>query len=189
MTTNLDNVPETDDEVDAILDAANVAEPTPAPPAEEPTPDTTPPAPAPVAPAPRTGNAAWPSEAEREVVGQFMDRLRLEGYTRPELSKFTGFNDSTVWRAQNRKVHIHEVEHWMKTVFEPFKDGTLPPAAKSLKTPKPEVLQARLDEAQAKIDAVEAKIHAAVDALSNPEVKTVKDLRALITDVAASLSA
>lgn len=146
------------------------------------TPDAVPPAPAPTAPAPRTGNAAWATEDQRKMVKKFMDALREAGYTRPELSAFTDFNDSTVWRAQNLKVHTHEVEHWMETVFKPFTDGTLPPAAKSLKAPKPEVLQA-------KIDAIEAKIAQAVEALANPEVKTVKEFRALVADVTAALSA
>lgn len=175
--TNLDTVPETDAEVDAILDAANSPEATP-----EATPDAVPPAPAPTAPAPRTGNAAWATEDQRKMVKQFMDALREAGYVRPELSAFTGYNDSTVWRAQNLKVHTHEVEHWMETVFRPFTEGKLPPAAKSLKAPKPEVLQAKLD-------AVEAKIARAVEALANPEVKTVKELRALVADVTAALSA
>lgn len=171
--TNLDTIPETDAEVDAILDAAN---------SPEATPDVVPPPVAPTAPAPRTGNAAWATEEQRVMVKQFMDALREAGYTRPELSAFTDFNDSTVWRAQNLKVHTHEVEHWMETVFKPFTDGTLPPAAKSLKAPKPEVLQAKLAE-------VEAKIARAVEALANPEGKTVKELRALVTEVTASLSA
>lgn len=181
--TNIDvtDVPETDAEVDAVLDAANSA---PTPEAEA-TPDVTPPPAAPVAPAPRTGNAAWADKDVREMVGQFMDALRVEGYTRPELSAITGYNDSTVYRAQRRKVHTHEVEHWMNLVFEPYKNGTLlqtNPPAKSLKTPKPEVLLAKIGD-------IEAKIARAVEALANPDVKTVKDFRALVTEVTETLSA
>lgn len=154
-------------------------------PAPEATPEVVPPPVAPTAPAPRVGNAAWAPEKERDMVKGIMHELRAAGYTRPELSVLTGFNDSTVWRAQNGKVHTVEIDTWMDKVFAPFRSGELlktNPPAKSLKAPKPEVLQAKIAE-------VEAKIARAVEALANPEIKTVKEFRTLVAEVTASLSA
>lgn len=154
-------------------------------PAHEATPEVVPPPVAPVAPAPRVGNAAWAPEEEREHVAGIMAELRAAGYTRPELSALTGFSDSAVWRAQQRKVWTIEIDVWMDKVFEPWNAGTLiqtNPPAKSLRAPKPEVLQAKITE-------VEAKIARAVEALTNPEIKTVKEFRTLVAEVTASLSA
>lgn len=121
------DVPETDAQVDVKLDA----------------------------PAPRTGNAAQADDATREQVRQMMAELRNAGYTRPELSRFTGLADSPVWRAQNGLVHTVELDVWMP-LFERFVKGELDPPAKSTRKPKVESLQAKIDAALAAL-ADEAK--------------------------------
>lgn len=170
--SNIDtvDVPETDAEVEAILDANSPEAPA------EPTPEDTvaPEAPATV-PAPRAGNAAWPEDTIRDQVKGMMDKLREAGYTRPELSRFTGFNDSTVWRAQNRKVHAIELDAWM-ALFERFAKNELDPPAASKRKPKVEALQARIDELVTDHDS---RLKAITEALSG-EAKTVAQYRKLV---------
>lgn len=148
------------------------------------------PAPAPV-PAPRTGNSAYADEATREQVKQFMDQLRKAGYTRPELTRITGFNDSTVWRAQNAKVHTVEVEVWLEKVFRPFKDNALPAPAASLRKPKPEALLVRIAqleaEANARVAEVQARIDRAVATLTSTDGKSIKQLRDVVTTALEAL--
>lgn len=172
-----------DAEIQDLLRQAEEATRNPEAPAPTPTP-------APV-PAPRTGNTAYADEVTRAQVTQFMDRLREAGYTRPELTRLTGFNDSTVWRAQNSKVHTVEVEVWLEKVFRPFKDGTLPAPAASLRKPKPEALLARIAqleaEANARVAAVQARIDRAVEALTSTDGKSIKQLRDVVSAAHAAL--
>lgn len=180
--SNIDtvDVPETDAEVEAILDANSPeapAEPAPEAATDAPEEAANAEAPAPPAtvPAPRTGNAAWPEDTIRDQVKGMMDKLREAGYTRPELSTFTGFNDSTVWRAQNRKVHAVELDAWM-ALFERFAKNELPAPKTSLRKPKVEALQAKIDELVTDHDA---RLKAITEALSG-EAKTVAQYRKLV---------
>ena len=133
-------------------------------------------------PAQRTGNAAWPADEVRTEVQGYMAELRAAGYTRPELQQFTEYNDSTVWRAQNGKVHATEVDTW-RTLYQLFANGTLPAPAASLRKPKVADLQAKIErlesEANSLVVAYEAKLHAITDALSDPGT-TVKQYKAAI---------
>lgn len=177
------DVPETDEELDRVL-ARMLAEAPKAP-------STPAPAPAP-APSARTGNSQYADEATLDQVAEFMTVLRTAGYTRPELQRYSGFNDSTVWRAQNRKVHATEVEVWLEKVFGPYTRGELPAPAASLRKPKPEALLARIAQleadAQARVDAVQARIDRAVEVLSSTDAKSVKQLRDVVSAAHAALT-
>lgn len=178
--TNIDvtDVPETDAEVEAKLNAVELD----APKAEEKG-DAQPEAP--TAPAPRTGNSAQADQQIREQVAAMMDKLKEAGYVRPELQTLTGFNDSTVWRAQNRKVHTAELDTWM-ALFERFSNGELlktdPPKA-SQRKPKVEDLLARIAELEA---GFTAKIDAAVATLAG-EAKTPAQYKKLVAEATAVL--
>lgn len=174
--SNVDTVPETDAQVDQVLDAATAelnTQPTPEASAEAPAAPVAPlvPAPRPV----RTGNSAYAPEDDRATVKAIMDQLREAGYTRPEISHYTGFSDSQVWRAQNNKVHTVELTTWMP-FFERFAKKELPPPNSASRKPKPEALQARLAEVEA---THAARVQATIEVLAS-EAKTVAQYRKLI---------
>lgn len=180
------------DVTDAPATDAQVEEPTnattpEAPAANSTEPSTEAPASAPAAvPAPRgNGNSAYADEVTRAQVEQMMLKLKEAGYVRPELIELTGFNDSTVWRAQNRKVHTDELDTWM-ALFARFASGELvstnPPKA-SLRKPKVEDLLARLAQTEA---AFTARIEAAVALLAG-EAKTPAQYKKLVTEATAVL--
>lgn len=181
--SNVDTVPETDAQVDQILDAATAELAAAAAAAPEATSEVpvAPEAPAnPIAPAPaprtpRTGNSAQADEVTRNQVKALMDELRAAGYTRPEISHYTGFNDSTVWRAQNAKVHTVELDTWMP-FFKLFADKQLPPPNSASRKPKPEALQAKIDDLEA---THAARVQAVIDVLAT-EAKTVAQYRKIV---------
>ena len=139
----------------------------------------------PTAPAPRTGNSAQADEEIRTQVAAMMEELKKAGYVRPELQVLTGFNDSTVWRAQNRKVHTAELDTWM-ALFERFTTGELlqtnPPKAAQRK-PKVEDLLARIAELEADFTA---KIDAAVEVLAG-EARTPAQYKRLVDQATNTL--
>lgn len=183
--SNVDTVPETDAQVDKILDAAT-AELTTEAPAQAPTGDGPAPTLTPYVPAQRptrTGNSAYAPEADRERVKGIMDELRAAGYTRPEISHYTGFNDSQVWRAQNGKVHTVELDTWLP-FFKLFAEKQLPPANSASRKPKPEALQARIVELEA---TLAARVTAVTEVLTG-EAKTVAQYRRLIEAAQAALN-
>lgn len=183
--SNVDTVPETDAQVDQILDAATTELATTT---SEATPETTEASDTPEAPAnpitlapapaprrPRTGNSAQADETTRQQVKALMDELRAAGYTRPEISHYTGFNDSTVYRAQNARVHTVELDVWMP-FFKLFADKQLPPPNSASRKPKPEALQAKIDDLEA---THAARVQAVIDVLAT-EAKTVAQYRKIV---------
>jgi hypothetical protein len=178
MTNMIDTVPETDQEHPVTSDT-----PTPAPAPEAPAN----PAPAPVAPvvvpaapAPRTGNAAWASEADRKMIAELHAAIRAVGYTRPMISAATGFNDSRVYLAQHAKAQLHEVAAWL----EYFKSLPRDEAGNFLPAPGSRQAKPKIEDVQRELDAVradlQAKIDAAVAALSTEDAKSIKQLRDVV---------
>jgi hypothetical protein len=178
MTNMIDTVPETDQEHPVTSDT-----PTPAPAPEapaNPAPAPVVPVVVPVAPAPRTGNAAWASEHDRKVIADLHAAIRAVGYTRPMVSAVTGFNDSTVWRAQNHKAFTIELPAWLAYFQALPRDeaGNFLPAPGSKQAkPKIEDVQRELDAVRADL---QAKIDAAVAALSTEDAKSIKQLREVV---------
>jgi len=170
MTNMIDTVPETDEQ-----HPVTSSTPTPAPEAPAPAPVVVP-----VAPAPRTGNAAWASEADRKVIADLHALIRAAGYTRPMISAVTGFNDSRVYLAQRAKAQLHEVQPWLAYFQSLPRDeaGNFLPAPGSRQAkPKIEDVQRQLDEVRADL---QAKIDAAVAALSTEDAKSIKQLREVV---------
>lgn len=179
--SNVDTVPETDAQVEKLLDDATAelaAQATAT--TEAPAPVVTPPVPAPRPT--RTGNSAYAPEADRRAVKAIMDELRTAGYTRPEISHYTGFSDSQVWRAQNEKVHTVELDTWMP-FFKLFADKQLPPPNSASRKPKPEALLAQIEELEA---THAARVQAVVDVLTT-EAKTIAQYRKLVEAAQAAL--
>lgn len=100
---------------------------------------------APAAKADRTGNSAYAAESVRNQVAEALAKLRDQGFTRPSISAVTGYTDSQVWRAQNRKIHTSEVPGIMAFIEKVLKGEVKPPT--SGRKPKVEELQARVAEA------------------------------------------
>jgi hypothetical protein len=126
---------------------------------------------APAPRAPRTGNSAYATEEERNTIAELHAKIRAVGYTRPMVSAVTGFNDSTVWRAQNRKAHTDELEAWVK-YFEGLprdKDGEFVPPANSRR-------------GKIKVEELQARVQEALDVLGN-EAKTAAQYRKLVEAV------
>lgn len=96
-------------------------------------------------PTPRTGNSAYAPEPVLEQMAVRQAQLRADGWTRPMISALTGFSDSQVWRAQNRKVHTVELEAWMDFIAK-VDAGEYKPTGKGRKL-RVEDLQARVTEA------------------------------------------
>lgn len=184
--TNIDvtDVPETDAEVEAKLDAVKLD--TPKVEVEEKAEEKADTPTTPVVPTPRgNSNSAYADEVTRAQVEQMMLKLKEAGYVRPELIELTGFNDSTVWRAQNRKVHTVELDTWM-ALFARFANGELvktnPPKA-SLRKPKVEDLLVKLADTEA---AFTARIEAAVKLLAG-DAKTTAQYKKLVAEATAAL--
>lgn len=129
------------------------------------------------------GNSLSAPAEQAALVKAGMDQLKDAGYTRPELQRFTGFNDSQVWRAQNEKVHTTELGTWV-TLFEKFKAGELDAPAAASRKPKVEDLQVRIAELEA---THAAKIKAALEALAN-EAKSVAQYRKVVEAAQAALA-
>lgn len=185
MTNILDrDVPETDAELDRVLDQANSPEATPAestePPADDDADDADHEAPKinlsltrrTNAPS-RKGNQAWLDGQALVDFQQMMAAFAEAQYTRPEINEMTGMTTSAIWRAQNGKVHAGtELDTWME-LFKLFTEGKLPPSAASLRAPKAADLKAR-------ITALEERLRRVTEVLSNEDAKTVKQLRELV---------
>lgn len=90
-------------------DVTAVAEPTAEPTA----------APAPVAALPEKPVVASGRYADPETlkaIANGLDRAKAKGWTRPALSALTELNGSAVWRAQNHKTQVGEVDLWLYTI-------------------------------------------------------------------------
>lgn len=111
----------------------------------------------------RTGNSAYAAESVRNKIAESLDKLRGDGWTRPAISAVTGYTDSQVWRAFNRKVHEAEVPTILD-FFQQVVDGKVKPPTSGRK-PKIEELQARVTEA--------------IELLSN-EAKTAAQYRKIV---------
>lgn len=187
MTTMIDTVPETDAELEAKLEASvKRAKPARArkAPANKP-PAGKPAAKTPAKPKPEvdpnaqaqavlaelnlpftvevTGQAAWAPFKERVDIVAIMWQLRTDGWERPAISALTGFNDSTVYRAQRGRTHVTEVDAWLD-FFAKVADGThKPPVGKGRKR---------------SVELVQARVVEAIEVLGN-EAKTVAQYRKL----------
>lgn len=115
------------------------------------------------APKPRGGNSAYAAESVRNQIRDAMKDLESKGFTRPSISAVTGFNDSTVWRAHNYKVHTDEVPVFMDFIAKVVAGEVKPPT--SGRKPKVDDLQARVAEA--------------IDVLGN-EAKTAAQYRKIV---------
>lgn len=126
------------------------------------------------APAPtKGGNSNYAAESVRNELAAALKKLTVEeGWTRPMISKLTGFTDSQVWRGYNLKVHQSEMDTW--------KDFLSKVTSGEYKADKP----AR----KPKADDLQAKIDAALTALGT-EAKTVAQYRKVLEDAKAALSA
>lgn len=182
MTTKTADVPETDAELEAKLEASTrqvkarrkpAQRPTDVKPAEsKPKPEVDPSADVKARLAElglpftvqETGQAAWAPFQERANIVAIMWQLRTDGWERPAISALTGFNDSTVYRAQRGKTHTGEVDAWLD-FFGKVADGTHKlPSGKGQRR---------------SVEDVQARVGEAIDVLANP-AKTVAQYRKLI---------
>lgn len=186
MSTKTADVPETDAELERQLDAS-IKRTRPAKraakPAAQPPTGQAPAAPKPDAPAsvdvtaikqrlaelnlpfdvPEVGQAAWAPFRERADIVAIMWQLRRDGWERPAISALTGFNDSTVYRAQRGRTHTGEVDAWLE-FFSQVANGThKPPAGRRKQS----------------VEDVRARVGEALDVLGN-EAKTATQYRKLI---------
>jgi hypothetical protein len=146
----------------------------PAPDQTNPAPEATPePAPEPTV---KGGNSNWAPEADREALRTKLKQLRADGWTRPAISKHTGFSDSQVWRGQNAYAHGTELATWVEFLTR-VKAGELKPPQGNRKL-RVEDVQAQLAEARA---AHEALIQVALAKLGD-EAKTVAQYRKLVDE-------
>lgn len=132
------------------------------------------PAPKPAAKAPRE-NPAYAAESVRKTITEAMDNLGAKGFTRPAIAEHTGMTLGAVWRAQNDKVHTHEVpviENFIKQVL----DGKVEPPKRAAVKVSATQLQERIERA--------TQVLAAQD-----QHKTVGALRKLVTEALAALDA
>lgn len=185
MTNILDrDVPETDDELDAVLDRANSDavtgdEPISEAPDGDEADEADHEAPkikltltrrGPVST--RRGNQAWLDNETLANFNALMAAFKEAGYTRPEINEMTGFTPAAVWRAERGRVHADELDIWLE-LFRLHGEGKLPASAASLRPPKPAELKAR-------ISALEDRLNWVAEVLSNEDAKTVKQLRELV---------
>lgn len=215
MTTKTAEAPETDAELEAILDASikqtGKARRKPAvkPTGKTPAVQRKPEAPAQPEPDPHadvkarlaeldlpftvqeTGQAAWAPFKERADVVAIMWQLRRDGWERPAISALTGFNDSTVYRAQRGRTHVGEVDTWLE-FFAKVADGTHKPPTSGRKQ-RVEDVQARVVEAievlgnEAKTVAQYRKLtEAALEILRDVAPQVAADLEAEATDEAGT---
>lgn len=197
MTNILDrDVPETDDELDAVLDAANSPEvPTSTEPANEADGDADADHEAPEVTVTlsrregrtsRTGNSAWVDGEVRRDFDAMLASFKEARYSRPEITEMTtqlarqlsgdpnaaGLTPAAIWRAENGKVHAGELDLWT-ALFGLFADEKLPPSAASLRPPKAADLKAR-------IEALEERLNRVAEVLATEDVKTVKQYREVV---------
>lgn len=78
----------------------------------------------------RTGNSQWAPESVRNDIARAMRNLTARGFTRPSLIKATGMTDSQLWRAQNAKVHQHEVPAILDLIKRVVDGDLTPPASR-----------------------------------------------------------
>jgi hypothetical protein len=185
--TNLDTVPETDAQVDAILDQATAeldANPAPEANATEATEPTKPSIPAPANPVKVTEKvpAAYAPAEDRENLRLILQDMLANGWTRPAIIKYTGLSDSRVYLAKEGKAHTSELELWVEFLGKVQSGEYQPP--KSTRKPKVEDLEARITELEAEHAA---KIQRALDVLAD-EATTVKQFRALVEAARAELA-
>jgi hypothetical protein len=76
--------------------------------------------------------AAFAPADQREAIAGILAQMKADGWSRPMISAITGFNDSTVWRAQRAKTHTIEVKRW-NAFLQGVKDGTYRPTEKARK--------------------------------------------------------